>query len=134
GTTDEGRAIWFNGFVPQLATSVGIFRADFKPLSIPGYSIFGGVLPAQIWHEFMAEATEDMPVEEFGVPSGFVPGDGDGPSPSASPTTTLAPHPTDGPRPPSPPPTTAPEPSPPDPDPTLPTIEPSEPQRPPRRP
>ncbi|HEY7487542.1 MAG TPA: transglycosylase domain-containing protein [Streptosporangiaceae bacterium] len=69
GTTDKGRAIWFNGFVPQLATSVGIFRSDNKPLKIPGYSAYGGQLPAQMWRSFMEDATKDMPVKDFGSPT-----------------------------------------------------------------
>jgi membrane peptidoglycan carboxypeptidase len=69
GTTDKGRAIWFNGFIPQMATSVGIFRTDNSPLEIPGYSIYGGVLPAQIWRAYMTEATRGMPVENFPEPA-----------------------------------------------------------------
>ncbi|GAA2095075.1 transglycosylase domain-containing protein [Actinomadura alba] len=69
GTTTKGRAIWFNGFIPQMATSVGIFRTDNKPLEIPGYAIYGGVLPAQIWRSYMAEATQDMPVKNFAGPT-----------------------------------------------------------------
>lgn len=69
GTTDKGRAIWFNGFIPQLATSVAMYRTDNKPLSIPGYSVYGGVLPAQIWRAYMTEATRDIPAESFAPPS-----------------------------------------------------------------
>jgi membrane peptidoglycan carboxypeptidase len=73
GTTDEGKAIWFNGFVPQLATSVAMFRNDNKPLRIPGYSVYGGVLPAQIWRVFMADAAKDLPVKQFGPPTNWTP-------------------------------------------------------------
>ncbi len=71
GTTDEGRAIWFNGFVPQLATSVSMFRSDSKPLRIPGYGVYGGVLPARIWHDYMTEVVtiKGYPPESFGAPS-----------------------------------------------------------------
>ncbi|MBC6460201.1 transglycosylase domain-containing protein, partial [Actinomadura sp. HBU206391] len=94
GTTDEGRAIWFNGFIPQMATSVGIFRTDNKPLEIPGYSIYGGVLPAQIWRSYMAEATQNMPVERFAGPtvSNRPPRDS-GPD-TTRPSTTAVPTPT----------------------------------------
>jgi membrane peptidoglycan carboxypeptidase len=132
GTTDEGRAIWFNGFVPQLATSVGIFRTDTKPLEIPGYSIYGGVLPAQIWRSYMSDATQDMSVEEFDTPSGYVPSGPDGTSPPTAPPTTPVSHPS-GPTRPTRPPTIGPEPSAPEPDPTLPTVGPSDPPRDPRR-
>jgi membrane peptidoglycan carboxypeptidase len=69
GTTDKGKAIWFNGFVPQLATSVAMFQTDNKPLKIPGYSAYGGALPAQVWRVFMTDATKDMPPKDFGAPS-----------------------------------------------------------------
>jgi membrane peptidoglycan carboxypeptidase len=66
GTTDEGRAIWFNGFIPQLATSVAMFRTDNRPMKIPGYSVYGGELPARIWHAYMKDVTRGMAVEKFG--------------------------------------------------------------------
>ncbi|TMQ95906.1 penicillin-binding protein [Actinomadura soli] len=71
GTTDEGRAIWFNGFIPQLATSVAMFRSDGKPLNIPGYGAFGGQLPAQIWRTYMSDAVniKGYEPESFGSPS-----------------------------------------------------------------
>ncbi|WP_170180597.1 transglycosylase domain-containing protein [Actinomadura pelletieri] len=71
GTTDEGRAIWFNGFIPQMATSVAMFRSDGKPLNIPGYGAFGGQLPAQIWRTYMSDAVniKGYEPESFGSPS-----------------------------------------------------------------
>ena len=71
GTTDEGRAIWFNGFIPQNATSVAMFRSDGKPLNIPGYGAYGGALPAQIWRAYMSEAVviADYERKSFGAPS-----------------------------------------------------------------
>jgi membrane peptidoglycan carboxypeptidase len=88
GTTDKGRAIWFNGFVPQLATSVAMFNSNpNKPLNIPGYSAYGGQLPAQVWRVFMEDATRDLPPKEFGSPTGRVPdrGGDHGSSASSSP-------------------------------------------------
>lgn len=75
GTTTDGRQIWFNGFIPQLATSVGIYRLDDKPLNIPGYSAYGGQLPAKIWHAYVTDADKDIPVKSFGAPSVYA-GDG----------------------------------------------------------
>lgn len=71
GTTDEGKAIWFNGFIPQMATSVAMFRGDNKPLNIPGYGAYGGQLPAQIWRAYMTDAVaiKDYPPKSFGSPS-----------------------------------------------------------------
>ncbi|WP_242904666.1 transglycosylase domain-containing protein [Actinomadura terrae] len=79
GTTDQGRAIWFNGFIPQMATSVAMFRTDNKPLNIPGYGAYGGQLPAQIWNSYMSDAVNIKGYEqkEFGSPS-ETPGGGDG--------------------------------------------------------
>jgi membrane peptidoglycan carboxypeptidase len=72
GTTSNGKQIWFNGFIPQLATSVGIFRSDNKPLNIPGYSAYGGDLPARIWRSYVTQADQGMQVRSFGPPSVFV--------------------------------------------------------------
>jgi membrane peptidoglycan carboxypeptidase len=126
GTTDKGRAIWFNGFIPQMATSVGIFRTDNKPLEIPGYSIYGGVLPAQIWRTYMADATRNLPVKNFPGPSDATAAPSYGP-PVSTPTT-HAPSPTTPPPPtPTEQPTTEPEPVPSEPPPSMPTVEPSPP-------
>ncbi|QXJ26442.1 penicillin-binding protein [Actinomadura graeca] len=71
GTTNGGRAIWFNGFIPQMATSVAMFRTDNKPLNIPGYGAYGGQLPAQIWNAYMGDAVNIKGYEHksFGSPS-----------------------------------------------------------------
>ncbi|WP_084773579.1 transglycosylase domain-containing protein [Nonomuraea candida] len=72
GTTDDSRSVWFNGFTPQLAVAVNMFRDDNATVSIPGYGTqFGGQLPAQIWRAFMTEAMAGKPVEEFPEPSEF---------------------------------------------------------------
>ncbi|WP_219471886.1 transglycosylase domain-containing protein [Nonomuraea rhizosphaerae] len=70
GTTDKSKAVWFNGFTPQLAVAVDMFRDDNKQVEIPGYGVqFGGQLPAQVWRAFMSEAMAGKPVEEFPEPS-----------------------------------------------------------------
>ncbi|WP_106399890.1 transglycosylase domain-containing protein [Actinocorallia populi] len=73
GTTDKGAAVWFNGFIPQMSTSVGIFnsKSPNKPLDLQGYSAYGGVLPAQVWRAFMSEATRNMEAAEFPEPSTY---------------------------------------------------------------
>jgi membrane peptidoglycan carboxypeptidase len=91
GTTDQARALWFNGFVPQLATSVAVFNSDpNKPVTIAGYTSYGGSLPAQIWHDYMTVATQNMPIKDFGDPSFF---DGAGGSVPVPVPTTTRPHP-----------------------------------------
>ena len=76
GTTSDGKQLWFNGFIPQLAASVGIFRTDNKALTIPGYSAYGGDLPAKIWRSYMVQADQvlDIPVKPFGAPSVYTGG------------------------------------------------------------
>nr|WP_246147904.1 transglycosylase domain-containing protein [Nonomuraea turkmeniaca] len=72
GTTDDSKSVWFNGFTPQLAVAVAMFRDDNKTVTIPGYGTqFGGSLPAQIWRAFMTEAMAGKPVEEFPEPSDY---------------------------------------------------------------
>ncbi|GAA2283576.1 transglycosylase domain-containing protein [Nonomuraea roseoviolacea subsp. roseoviolacea] len=72
GTTDESKSVWFNGFTPQLAVAVDMFRSDNKTVTIPGYGVqFGGQLPAQVWRAFMTEAMRGKPVEEFPEPSDY---------------------------------------------------------------
>ncbi|HEX4816367.1 MAG TPA: transglycosylase domain-containing protein [Nonomuraea sp.] len=72
GTTDDSRSVWFNGFTPQLAVAVDMFRDDNETVTVPGYGPqFGGQLPAQIWRAFMTEAMAGKPVEEFPKPSEY---------------------------------------------------------------
>ncbi|WP_226900075.1 transglycosylase domain-containing protein [Nonomuraea phyllanthi] len=72
GTTDDSKSVWFNGFTPQLAVAVDMFRDDNATVTIPGYGTqFGGQLPAQVWRAFMTEAMADEPVEEFPEPSDY---------------------------------------------------------------
>ena len=74
GTMDKSSAVWFVGYTPQLSTAVNMFRADNKPVTIPGYGeLYGGSLPAQIWRVFMTEAMAGQPVEEFPEPSFYQP-------------------------------------------------------------
>jgi membrane peptidoglycan carboxypeptidase len=122
GTTDQARALWFTGFVPQLVTSVAVFNSDpNQPVTVPGYSSYGGSLPAAIWHDFMTVATENLPVKYFGDSTYVDHGAEPDPVPTPTPTSTPAhPHPattppTITPAAPTPtpePPTTSPEPSP----------------------
>ncbi|MER6946355.1 transglycosylase domain-containing protein [Nonomuraea sp. NPDC000554] len=72
GTTDHSASAWFNGYVPQLAVAVDMFRDDNKTVEIPGYGVqFGGQLPAQIWRAFMTEAMAGQEVVDFPEPSGY---------------------------------------------------------------
>jgi len=76
GTAENYDDAWFCGYTPQLATCVWIgYPHQEQPLlNIEGVAqVFGGSLPAQIWHTFMATATQAMPIQNFppGNPSAF---------------------------------------------------------------
>ncbi|MEP6630059.1 MAG: transglycosylase domain-containing protein, partial [Lapillicoccus sp.] len=62
GTTDGRLSVWFTGVIPQLATSIGMFRdvgGQPQPLeNIAGISeLSGNSLPLSIWLDFMKTAT-----------------------------------------------------------------------------
>jgi membrane peptidoglycan carboxypeptidase len=68
-----------------------------------GGPVYGGTIPASIWHDFMAAATAEMPVIDFAHPSFagytvFPEGSGvpvePSPEPSAEPSETPSPEPT----------------------------------------
>ncbi|MEU6809550.1 transglycosylase domain-containing protein [Streptomyces sp. NPDC046831] len=65
GTTDKNKSAWFVGYTRELSTAVTLFRTDpaqAELLSMNGTggvpSIHGGDIPAQIWKDYMAEATK----------------------------------------------------------------------------
>ena len=72
GTSDEHKSVWFTGFVPQLVTSVGMYRdvdGTAQPLdNIPGLSVNevgGSSLPLSMWLDFMKAATQGLEVQQF---------------------------------------------------------------------
>jgi penicillin-binding protein 1A len=72
GTAEGYRDAWFCGYVPQLATCVwlGYPHAEVPLLNVEGFpEVFGGSLPAEIWHEFMAPAVEGLPALSFPIPN-----------------------------------------------------------------
>jgi penicillin-binding protein 1A len=72
GTAENYQDAWFCGYVPQLVTCVwvGYPRAEIPLLNVEGvYQVFGGSLPAQIWHDFMGPAVANLPVESFPQPT-----------------------------------------------------------------
>lgn len=68
GTTSEYKDAWFVGFTPDLVASVWI--GNDNDGTLPG--ITGGDVPAEIWHDFMAEAATKYPARDFARPSGIV--------------------------------------------------------------
>jgi penicillin-binding protein 1A len=121
GTAQDYVDAWFCGYVPRLATCVwiGYPKGEIPLENVEGYSaVYGGTIPALIWHDFMLKATEPMPVQEFPTPSfeGYTTGaptPPPPPPPSESPEPTRTPSPTPSPSPsPIPSPTESPPPSP----------------------
>jgi len=69
GTTSSERDIWFVGYVPQLSVSVWVGNDDYTPL---WSGATGGGYVAPIWRDFMQQALEGEPVENFRPASDFV--------------------------------------------------------------
>ena len=125
GTAQDYVDAWFCGYTPQLATCVwvGYPRGEIPLQNVEGVpAVYGGTIPALIWHDFMLKATEGMRVIDFPTPlySGYtggpitpVPSPAPSKSPKPSPTPTPSPSPTPTPSPsPTPTPTPSPSPSP----------------------
>jgi penicillin-binding protein 1A len=71
GTAENFQDAWFCGFVPQLVACVwvGYPRAEIPLVNVEGLGgVFGGSLPAEIWHEFMTGAVANLPVMDFAQP------------------------------------------------------------------
>ena len=68
GTAQDATDAWFCGYVPQLVTCVWVgYPEGARPMrDVAGFpEVYGGTIPAMIWHDFMTEATEGMPVIGF---------------------------------------------------------------------
>jgi membrane peptidoglycan carboxypeptidase len=69
GTAQDYKSAFFNGYTPQLATSVWVGFTP-KPTPMPtlsprGGPVFGGTYPAMIFHDYMAAALAGAPVLGF---------------------------------------------------------------------
>ena len=91
GTTDNCNNAWFDGFTPQLSTSVwmGHLTSNTIPLK-PGVAgdgiygipcIYGGTIPAKVWGIYMGNALKNVPAQDFAKP----------PPPPAPPPNVLSP-------------------------------------------
>src|SRR5262249_15239314 len=59
GTTQDFTDAWFCGYVPQLTTCVWVgYNKGRVPMhDIEGFpDVYGGSIPAQIWHDYMSAA------------------------------------------------------------------------------
>ncbi|HEX2849261.1 MAG TPA: transglycosylase domain-containing protein [Acidimicrobiales bacterium] len=66
GTTENSHDAWFDGFTPQLATSVWVGYSDSnRPMdNVHGvHGVTGGTFPARIFSEIMRPALEGVPVQ-----------------------------------------------------------------------
>jgi penicillin-binding protein 1A len=59
GTSEKNRDLWFIGYIPQLSTGVWMGNDDSSP------SRGSSTTAAAIWRMFMAQLTDDIPVEKF---------------------------------------------------------------------
>jgi membrane peptidoglycan carboxypeptidase len=68
GTTSSSVDAWFNGFTPQLETTVwmGNLAAEVPMFDVGGVGeVYGGTFPTITWHAFMAAALANQPVLAF---------------------------------------------------------------------
>ena len=68
GTAERFVDAWFCGFVPQLVTCVwvGYPHQEVPMNDVEGYApVYGGTIPATIWHDFMSTALAHVPVEQL---------------------------------------------------------------------
>ena len=68
GTTSNNVDAWFNGFTPQLETTVwmGNVSGEVPMLDVGGvYQVYGGTFPAITWHDYMSAALANDPAVDF---------------------------------------------------------------------
>ena len=72
GTTTDNASAWFNGYTPEFATTVAMFRDDATQ-SLNGiggnYTFTGGTFPAQVWNSYTKLAQKGMPATSFPEPA-----------------------------------------------------------------
>ncbi len=90
GTSENNVSAWFDGFTPQLAAGVVLYKGDGTvPMQdVAGLEqITGGTFPAQVWGEFMRLALDGEEVLEFSPRVGTGGPTDDTPTTQAPPTT-----------------------------------------------
>jgi membrane peptidoglycan carboxypeptidase len=121
GTANDNKDAWFCGYTVQIVTCVwvGYGESETPLINVEGVpTVYGGTIPAEIWHDYMTVAMEGQKVLPFpepnldawsSSPAPYVPPSTYAPPPSSS---TPTPKPTKTPEPSeSPSPTEAPSPS-----------------------
>jgi penicillin-binding protein 1A len=69
GTTNDSKDALFLGYIPQMLTGVWVGFDEDRPI---GRNETGTVAALPIWLSYMKEATKELPVESFKVPSGII--------------------------------------------------------------
>ncbi|HEX5522951.1 MAG TPA: transglycosylase domain-containing protein [Pedococcus sp.] len=89
GTTTDNKSAWFDGYTPQLATAVGIYKGNgtVSMTNLPGFGeLTGGTVPVRIWTDYMEAALKGQKVLQFPERAGV----GDDKVPTPTPTTTTS--------------------------------------------
>jgi len=84
---------WMAGFTPSIASAVWMGTDMNSPIrTARGTPIEGATLPGEVWHQFMAEALDDEPVEPFAPfrPIGEAPSTAEPGAPTSTPPTSEA--------------------------------------------
>ena len=69
GTTDDAADTWFNGFTPEVATTVWVGFPNHSPL---GEREYGSNTPLPIWIDYMREALQGRPELDPPQPPGIL--------------------------------------------------------------
>jgi penicillin-binding protein 1A len=119
GTAQNYADAWFCGYTPQLATCVWVgYPKEEKPLlniqdgSSTVGTVYGGTIPAEIWHDFMSDALDGARVIDFTHPDFSTQTEGNQAPPTTEPSPTETRSPRPGPSPSETPPRPSPRPSP----------------------
>ena len=108
GVDDDITSAWFVGYTRQISTAVMFVAGDSGNEDLDDYkrpqdrTFFGSSYPLMTWVDFMEQATDGMPVEDFDTPRENDATKGSesaspSPTPSPSPTTTPSPTPSEEP-------------------------------------
>ena len=77
GTTEGFHDAWFVGYTPTLSTAVWMGDSDSETRSLTDIKgvgqVYGGTIPAQVWHDFMTQALQNVPVTDFSQPPPLTP-------------------------------------------------------------
>ena len=68
GTTDTYKDAWFVGYTPNLSCAVWVGDDNNESMGV----VTGSSYPLTVWHAFMSQAVQALPVENFIRPEGAV--------------------------------------------------------------